>query len=398
MQFRDLIWLSARSLSAAPLRSSLTMLGIAIGILSVVLLTSLGRGVQGYILETFSQFGTRIVAIHPGRTQTGGTGGLLASTRPLTIEDAEALSTLAGVEQIVPMVQGTGAIEHQGRVRYTDILGVSSAMPEAWRFDLAQGSFFPDSAGSYPLPQAVIGDKVWRELFKSESALGSFLRVGGERYRIVGVLAPKGQMLGYDLDDIVYIDTQRALTLFNRVGLMEIDITYSPNYSADQMVTQIKQRLIERHKNEDFSIMTQDQMMDTLGRILDLLNLSVAGLGAISLVVGSIGILTIMVTNVHERRAEIGLFRALGASQQSILYLFLLESVLLSMLGGIAGLCLAFSILGLLTVLLPDLPISISPLYLALAILIAFLTGLFSGVIPARQAAQLDPVTALQSE
>lgn len=398
MQFRDLIWLSARSLSAAPLRSSLTMLGIAIGILSVVLLTSLGRGVQGYVLETFSQFGTRIVAVNPGRTQTGGTGAILASTRPLTIEDAEALATLAGVEQIVPLVQGTGAIEHQGRVRYTDILGVSSTMPEAWRFDLAQGSFFPDPAGGYPLPQAVIGDKVWRELFKSESALGSFLRVGGERYRIVGVLAPKGQMLGYDLDDIVYIDAQRALTLFNRAGLMEIDLTYSPNYSADQMVTQIKQRLIKRHKNEDFSITTQDQMMDTLGRILDLLSLSVAGLGGISLVVGSIGILTIMVTNVHERRAEIGLFRALGASQQSILYLFLLESVLLSMIGGVAGLCLAFAILGVLIVLLPDFPVSISPLYLALAILISFLTGLFSGVIPARQAAQLDPVTALQSE
>lgn len=374
------------------------MLGIAIGISSVVLLTSLGQGVQQYIVETFSQFGSRIIAINPGRTQTGGSGSLLASTRPLTLEDAEALNHLPGIERVIPVVQGTGAIEYDNRVRHTDILGVNHQMPAAWQFRIAQGQFLPESQGTNAQPFAVLGATVRTELFGNQEALGRFIRVGTERYRVVGILSPKGQMLGYDLDDIVYIDAQRALALFNRPGLMEIDVTYSGAYTATQVAQAIKTRLIERHGNEDFSLLTQDQMMSTLGRILDILKLSIAGLGAISLVVGSIGILTIMVTAVHERRAEIGLMRALGASTQTLSLIFLAESTLLSLLGGAIGLTLAMGLLGLTQLLAPSIPIQLDPLYLVLAIAISFLTGLLSGIIPARQASALDPISALQSE
>jgi len=380
------------------MRSGLTMLGIAIGISSVVLLTSLGQGVQQYIVETFSQFGSRIIAINPGRTQTGGSGSLLASTRPLTLEDAEALNHLPGIERVIPVVQGTGAIEYDNRVRHTDILGVNHQMPAAWQFRIAQGQFLPESQGTNAQPFAVLGATVRTELFGNQEALGRFIRVGTERYRVVGILSPKGQMLGYDLDDIVYIDAQRALALFNRPGLMEIDVTYSGAYTATQVAQAIKTRLIERHGNEDFSLLTQDQMMSTLGRILDILKLSIAGLGAISLVVGSIGILTIMVTAVHERRAEIGLMRALGASPQTLSLIFLAESTLLSLLGGAIGLTLAMGLLGLTQLLAPSIPIQLDPLYLVLAIAISFLTGLLSGIIPARQASALDPISALQSE
>lgn len=374
------------------------MLGIAIGISSVVLLTSLGQGVQQYIVETFSQFGSRIIAINPGRTQTGGSGSLLASTRPLTLEDATALNHLPGIESVIPVVQGTGAIEYNNRVRHTDILGVNHQMPAAWQFRIAQGQFLPNSQGTNAQPFAVLGATVRTELFGNQEALGRFIRVGTERYRVVGILSPKGQMLGYDLDDIVYIDAQRALALFNRPGLMEIDVTYSGAYTATQVAQAIKTRLIDRHGNEDFSLLTQDQMMSTLGRILDILKLSIAGLGAISLVVGSIGILTIMVTAVHERRAEIGLMRALGASTQTLSLIFLAESTLLSLIGGAIGLTLAMGLLGLTQLLAPSIPIQLDPLYLVLAIAIAFLTGLLSGIIPARQASALDPITALQSE
>lgn len=398
MRTPDLLQFTLRSIRANPMRSALTMLGIAIGILSVVLLTSLGQGVQEYVLKTFSQFGTRIIAINPGRTQTGGAGALLASTRPITLEDALALENLPGVQSVVPVVQGTGAVERDNRVRYTDILGVNHQMPEAWQFQLAQGQFLPNTKGAYPQPYAVLGHKVWRELFNGGEALGQFVRVGGERYRVIGVLSAKGQMLGYDLDDIVYIDAQRALGLFNRPGLMEIDLTYSAAYTGDQMGSAVTSLLTRRHGNEDFSLMTQDQMMSTLGRILDILRLSVAGIGTISLVVGSIGILTIMVTAVHERRAEIGLIRALGASSSTISLIFLAESVLLSLLGGVAGLVCALGVLGLTQLLLPSLPVQLAPGYLLLALLIAFVTGLLSGIIPARQAAALHPITALQSE
>ena len=398
MRTNDLVNFTLRSLRANPMRSGLTMLGIAIGISSVVLLTSLGQGVQQYIVETFSHFGSRIIAINPGRTQTGGSGSLLASTRPLTLEDAEALNHLPGIERVIPVVQGTGAIEYDNRVRHTDILGVNHQMPAAWQFRIAQGQFLPDSQGTNAQPFAVLGATVRTELFGNQEALGRFIRVGTERYRVVGILSPKGQMLGYDLDDIVYIDAQRALALFNRPGLMEIDVTYSGAYTATQVAQAIKTRLIERHGNEDFSLLTQDQMMSTLGRILDILKLSIAGLGAISLVVGSIGILTIMVTAVHERRAEIGLMRALGASTQTLSLIFLAESTLLSLLGGAIGLTLAMGLLGLTQLLAPSIPIQLDPLYLVLAIAISFLTGLLSGIIPARQASALDPISALQSE
>lgn len=398
MRTSDLLQFTLRSIRSNPMRSALTMLGIAIGILSVVLLTSLGQGVQRYVLETFSQFGTRIIAINPGRTQTGGAGALLASTRPITLEDALALQNLPGVETVVPVVQGTGAIERNNRVRYTDILGVNHQMPSAWQFELATGQFLPDAKGAYPQPYAVLGHKVWRELFAGREALGEFIRVGGERYRVVGILSAKGQMLGYDLDDIVYIDAERALGLFNRPGLMEIDLTYSAAYTGDQIASAVTEVLTRRHGNEDFSLMTQDQMMSTLGRILDILRLSVAGLGTISLVVGSIGILTIMVTAVHERRAEIGLIRALGASSRTISLIFLAESVLLSMLGGVFGLIFALGILLITQLFIPSLPVELAPGYLLLALAIALITGLLSGIVPARKAAALHPITALQSE
>lgn len=398
MRTVDLLIFTSTSIRAYPLRSGLTMLGIAIGILSVVLLTSLGQGVQKYMLETFSQFGTRIIAINPGRTQTGGSGALMASTRPLTLEDSKSLQTLAGVETVVPTVQGTGPIEYANRVRSTDILGVNYQMPEAWKFDVAQGQFLPNTRGSYPQNFAVLGDKLWRELFGSQEALGKFIRVGGERYRVIGILSPKGQMLGFDLDDIVYIDAERALSLFNRPGLMEIDLTYSSAFTGEQISNSVREHLIRRHNNEDFSLMTQDQMMSTLGRILDILKLSVAGLGTISLVVGSIGILTIMVTAVHERRAEIGLIRALGGSSRTISLIFLSESILLSVLGGLIGVVLALAILISLQIMLPALPIELSPIYLLLALAIALVTGLLSGVLPARQAAALNPIDALQAD
>jgi len=398
MRIVDLLRFTTSSIRAYPLRSGLTMLGIAIGILSVVLLTSLGQGVQAYVLKTFSQFGTRIIAINPGRTQTGGSGAMLASTRPLTLDDALSLERLPGIETVVPTVQGTGPIEYANRVRSTDILGVNYQMPATWQFEIAQGQFLPNPRGSYPQSFAVLGDKVWRELFNRQEALGKFIRVGGERYRIIGILSPKGQMLGFDLDDIVYIDAERALTLFNRPGLMEIDLTYSAAFNSEQISAMVRDHLINRHNNEDFSLMTQDQMMSTLGRILDILKMSVAGLGTISLIVGSIGILTIMVTAVHERRTEIGLIRALGGSSRTISLIFLSESILLSVFGGLIGLCVALAIMGTLKFFLPAFPIQLSPIYLLLAVIIALATGLLSGLLPARQAAALNPIEALQAD
>lgn len=398
MRLRDGLQLTAGALLGRPLRSVLTLLGVAIGIAAVVLLTAIGEGLRFYVLDTFSQFGTRIVAIHPGRTQTGGIGGLLASARPLSIADAEALRRLPHIEAVVPIIQGSGAIRFGQRSRSSDIIGSGHQLAEAWRFRLALGQFLPPLRDGRSPPQAVLGHKLRVELFGAANPLGELVRIGGTRFRVVGVMAEKGQMLGFDLDDVAYIPVDWAESLFNREGLMEINVMYRPATTSVALARQIRQTLIERHGAEDFSLTTQDDLLASLDRILAILSAAVAGLGGISLLVGAVGILTIMTTTVGERTAEIGLLRALGASPRQVLGLFLAEATLLSLAGGLLGLLLVALLLGALHLALADLPLRPQPLFLLLALLLSALIGILAGLAPARQAARLHPVDALRSE
>lgn len=398
MRLRDGLQLTAGALLGRPLRSVLTLLGVAIGIAAVVLLTAIGEGLRFYVLDTFSQFGTRIVAIHPGRTQTGGIGGLLASARPLSIDDAEALRRLPHIEAVVPIIQGSGAIRFGQRNRSSDIIGSGHQLAEAWRFRLALGQFLPPPRDGRSPPQAVLGHKLRVELFGTANPLGELVRIGGTRFRVVGVMAEKGQMLGFDLDDVAYIPVDWAESLFNREGLMEINVMYRPSTTSAALARRIRQTLIERHGAEDFSLTTQDDLLASLDRILAILSAAVAGLGGISLLVGAVGILTIMTTTVGERTAEIGLLRALGARPRQVLGLFLAEATLLSLAGGLLGLLLVALLLGALHLALADLPLRPQPLFLLLALLLSALIGILAGLAPARQAARLHPVDALRSE
>ena len=378
-------------------RSLLTALGIAIGITSVSLLTAIGEGVQQYVLESFSQFGTRIIAIHPGRKDTHGAGGLLSTIRPLTLQDAAALRRLPGVEHIVPVVQGTGAVEYFKRQRSGVILGVGADMSEAWGFKVALGSFF-----SADLDQgrsvAVLGYTMRKELFAETNPLGQHIRIGGRRFRVIGAVAKKGQMLGIDMDDVVYIPAQSALQMFNRESLMEIDVVFAANTSLKRMEQAITTLLRQRHGRDDVSLTSQNDMLASMENILSILKMSVAALGGISLLVGAVGILAIMSTTVRERTAEIGLLRAIGASKPLILRLFLVEAVLLAMFGGVLGLLLLLLLQALFSVLLPGLPMVFQPFFIVLALWVSGLIGLLAGVVPAVQAANLDPVEALHEE
>jgi putative ABC transport system permease protein len=399
MSSADLVRLGRRSLLSHKLRSGLTALGIAIGIAAVVLLTSIGAGIQRFVLETFSQFGTRVIGINPGKTETHGASlGVFGSAKPLTIDDAEALRRIPEVTGVVPVVQGNAEVEAGGRQRRLSVIGVGPEMPRVFEFGIASGAFLPEDDPNHPRAYVVLGSKARRELYGSASPLGSRIRVGSESYRVIGVLEEKGNMLGFDLNDAVYIPVGRALELLNREGLMEIDLAYDEAARDETVITAARRILEARHGQEDVTLVSQAQMLDVLGNLLQVLTFAVGALGGISLVVGGIGVLTIMTIAVRERTAEIGLLRALGAERRQIQALFLGESITLAAVGGCAGLVLGIGGGQALHAIFPVLPVRTTWVYVVVAELLAVSVGLVAGVMPARRAAALDPVEALRAE
>ncbi len=399
MHLNDSIRFALQSLASQRMRTLLTALGIAVGIAAVVLLTSLGEGIHRYVLGEFTQFGTNLIAITPGRASTTGmSGAVISNVRPLSLADARALERIARVIAVVPVVQGNAAVDYRRRSRRTLILGVGAAAPTVWRMQIARGQFLPEDEGGASRSLVVLGATVSRELFGRTSPLGRRVRVGDESYRVIGVMAAKGQMLGFDLDDAVYLPAGRALALFNRESLMEIDLLYAEGSNADHVARRAKTLMMRRHGSEDFSVVTQDQMLSVLGSVLGVLTMAVGALGGISLLVGAVGILTIMTIAVGERTAEIGLLRALGAGRRSIMLLFLGEATVLGAMGGAAGLVLGLGGAWLLSTAVPALPTHTPWSYVVLAETLAAAIGLGAGVLPARHAARLDPIEALRAE
>jgi putative ABC transport system permease protein len=399
MLIKDFLRLTTTSVLAHKLRSFLTMLGISIGITAVVLLTSIGEGLYQFVLFEFSQFGTTLVAVNPGKVSTHGMSmGVFGSVRPLTIEDAESLKRLSYAKSVVAAVQGNAEVEGGGRTRRTTVYGVGSDFPTTFNIKVNSGRFLPEEDPTAPRAFVVLGAKVKKELFGNSNPLGQRMRIGGDRYRIIGTLESKGQILGFDLDDTVFIPAARGLDLFNREGLMEIDLLYKEGTNTDVVVAGVKRILQARHGREDFTITTQEQMLDVLGSILNVLTFAVGAIGSISLIVGGIGIITIMTISVNERTTEIGLLRALGAKQSQILSLFLGEAIVLSAIGGATGLILGIGLAQLLHAALPALPVHTPWTFVLIAEGLAIVIGLAAGVLPARRAAQLDPVEALRAE
>ncbi len=399
MYYRDFLTLTTSSFLTSRLRSFLTGLGIAIGIAAVILLTSIGEGLHQFVLDEFSQFGTNILSIQPGKTQTqGGNVGVFGSSRQLSLEDADALRRLPYVESVNPSVMGNAELRFNGKTRRTTIFGEGREFAQAFTMKVQSGTFWPDADDEQARAFVVLGAKVKQELFAGQNPLGEYLRVGGQRYRVIGVMESKGQVLGMDLDDAVYIPAARAMELLNRPGLMEINVSYRPSIDANEVKKLVSQRLIERHGREDFTIISQEEALEVLGSVLNVITFAVAALGGISLLVGAVGILTIMTMAVTERTAEIGLLRALGARENQVLMLFLGEAIMLSALGGVMGLLIGVSIAQGLHLLIPALPVHTPWLYAVLAELTAITIGLAAGVAPAMRAARLDPVEALHAE
>jgi putative ABC transport system permease protein len=398
MRYVDLISLSYRTVISHKLRSALTALGLIIGIAAVVILTSIGRGIHTFVLAEFTQFGTNLISVHPGKTTTFGVSGASISTvRPLVIADVVSLRKVENIIAASPMVQGNARIEAGEKQRRTNVLGVGAAVPEIWKIKVVNGRFLPKEE-SNPRAFAVLGNKLATELFGTASPLGQRIRIGSDRFRVVGVMEKKGQMIGFDMDDTIYIPAAKALELFDRESLMEIHLLYKSNTAVERVEKAIKRNLIARHGREDFTIVTQNQMLKSMDSILNILTLAVAALGSISLLVGSVGILTIMTIAVSERISEIGLLRAVGAERRTIFQLFLCEALALSAAGGLCGVLLGITIVQILDAALPALPVELAWAYIVAAFMVSLLIGIAAGVAPAMKAARLEPLEALRAE
>jgi len=399
----DIIQFTQRALRFHRLRSVLTALGIAIGVAAVVLLTSMGEGLNQYMVAEFAQFGTNNLRIAPGRAETMGfSPGILNTTRPLTVEDAEAVNRLPYVVAVNPGRVGVVEVEANDRVRVSTVLGTGPGALTFVSMALAEGRFLPEDDPVAPRALAVIGSTIAKDLYGDKnahkSALGDHIRLGGSRFQVIGVLESKGDVAGLNVDETVLIPVARAMELFNTPGLMEIGVRFEEGAPVDELVASIRRLLTARHGFEDFSVTTQQQMMEVLGSVLSVLTLGVAALGSISLLVGGVGIFTIMTIAVRERTQEIGLLRSIGSTRKQIQRLFLSESVVLASMGGVFGLVAGGGVVLLLDFAIPALPVSLSMPYIIAAELVAVGIGLIAGVVPANHAAGLDPLEALRTE
>lgn len=395
----ELLRLAAGAVRAHRLRSALTMLGILIGIASVILLTSIGEGTRQHVQSELLQFGTDLVFIRPGRSRTTGVPGALGATvRKLTIDDAEALRRVPGVLRVAPLVVGNARVEAQGRGRSVIVGGVTEEVPTMWKVAVGQGSFLATRDPRRGAPVAVMGPRTKHELFGEANALGEHIRIGGQRFQVVGVMAPKGFVLGLDLDDRVYVPVASAGRLFNKDGLTEVHLQFSPQHGEEAVVKGVEAVLRGRRGDDDFTIVSQTDMLGVFDRVLGIVSAGVGAIGAISLLVGAIGILTMMWISVNERTAEIGLLRALGATPDQVLAVFMLEATLLSLAGGLLGVAAGMGLAEALRLAVPALPVATPPAYVAAALAVSLVVGLLSGVLPARRAAALDPVEALRAD
>ncbi len=399
MRSTDLIRFARGAATGNPLRASLLVLAMAIGVAAVVVLTALGDGARRYVMNEFSSLGSNLVIVLPGRSETGGfnPGNAITNTpRDLTIDDAQALQRASAVVRVAPLVIGTSEISAGGKLREVMVAGTTAQYVELRNLGLAQGRFLAHGDWRRGASEAVIGAKVRDEIFGSAPSLGQLVRLGDRRFRIVGVLAASGQGLGMNTDELVFVPVSLAQAMFNSNTLFRILIEANGRNAIEAAKRQVADIIRLRHEGEqDVTVITQDAVLATFDRLLGALTLGVAGIAAISLAVAGILVMNVMLVSVTQRTGEIGLLKALGATGSTIRQVFLTEAAMLSLAGALVGFALGHLGAAVIRQLYPTFP-AYPPDWAVLAGLgTALVTGILFGVLPARRAAQLDPVQAL---
>lgn len=406
MDLGESLRMAVKTLTVNKLRSSLTMLGIVIGNASVIAMVGIGEGAQRYVNDQLQDLGPNVLFIAPGNRETRELGGL-DIPRTLVVADAQAIAEqVPSVVGVAPEYSTRNLITFRNRNTNTSVVGTNEQFLKVRSFEIAQGRFIAELDLKRRSQVAVLGASLAKRLFDATSPIGQSIRINGTSFEVVGVMAQKGSNLGLSYDDaaILPITTQASRLVGRRQSPYGIEVSFISVSTADResMGTaefQITNLLRLRHNirgENDFFIESQDTLLSIAETITGALTIMLAAIAGISLLVGGIGIMNIMLVSVRERTQEIGLRKAIGASQQDILTQFLIEAVILSIAGGLVGTGLGLSGIVLIGALTP-FEASVSGVAIAIAVGVSGGIGLFFGVFPARQAAKLDPIVALRS-
>jgi putative ABC transport system permease protein len=396
--------MAVKTLTSNKLRTGLTMLGMIIGNASVIAMIGIGQGAQRLASEQFESLGPNVLFVTPG--SQGARQRTTFLPRNLVWDDAKAIADeVPSVSGVAPQRQSQISLTYGGKNRSTLVMGTTPSYLTVRDFDVAKGRFINDVDLERNTRIAVLGADVATQFFEDKDPIGERIRIRNTSFEVVGVLQAKGSFLGSNQDDVVYVPlTTTATLLTGRTSPFGLDLTFISISAIDEANIpaaefQVTNLLRRRHKitnEDDFTVQSQKDILRIVGTITGGLTALLAAIAAVSLLVGGIGIMNIMLVSVSERTQEIGLRKAIGASEQDILTQFIIEAVMLSAAGGVLG--TGVGITGILLVAaFSPLQAVVSPLAITLAVTVSGTIGLVFGVVPARQAARLDPIVALRS-
>ena len=403
MKFFDLLHLALARLAVGRIRALLTMLGVIIGVASVIALVAVGQGASSGITSRLESLGTNLLTVTPGATTTGGTRGAAGSATTLTVADATAIRALPDVAAVEPELSSQQVVVAGSLNTTTLVIGTTPDYPTVRAFQVWQGTFLTDLAGEQSLRVAVLGATTADDLGLGASSIGSQILIRGLPFQVIGILQPKGGSGFQNPDDQILIPLSTAQRYFvGGTTVRNIGVSVASAAQMDLASAEISTLLRNEHNlastaADDFTIQNQAQLLDTVSSVGDTLSLLLAGIASISLIVGGIGIMNIMLVSVRERTREIGIRKAIGAKRRDILAQFLVEALALSLLGGLIG-----AVIGVGASYAIDQAagwrFTFNPVTIALALAFSAAVGVIFGVWPARQAARLDPIAALRYE
>lgn len=403
MNFKEIIGSALLALRSHALRTSLTMLGIIIGITSVILIYSIGQGAVAFITNELASFGTDYFQINPGKSQVS----TLAGSKSLTFEDLDAIRTdqsLTNIKSVAPIAMASVPVSANGEEEELLVYGITHEVLSILRPDVLEGEFITEEQEAAAERVVVLGSKIAEKFFgENSSVVGETVRINNKTYRTVGVVESSSFLAGGFINNAVYIPIDVVVKeIVGEKKLQEIDISVHDTNTINQTMEDVESLLRDRHNlkegaENDFQIQSARDILSTVQTITGLLTALIVAISGISLVVGGVGVMNIMLVSVTERTREIGLLKAIGARQTDILRQFLIESVVMTLIGGTIG--IALGILGAFLIsLFFNIPFVVSIPAILIAVGVSSLVGIVFGLYPARKAAKMNPIDALRYE